>query len=68
MTNQLRKIASTIEKATGVPGHVDFLTLDGFGFTPESNDDTHVLVSEIIQWAENGENITEEFILDRLYF
>lgn len=65
---QQRKLAELIKDFTGVDGNVDFLQGDGFGFTPLSDDDTHVGVDEIIKWAENGEVITEELILDRLSF
>lgn len=68
LANQVGKIASIINDATGIVGSVDFLAGDGFGFTPESNNDTHVGIDEIIKWAENGEKITEELILDRLSF
>ena len=68
LAGQTLIIASIIFDATGIYGHVDFLTGDGFGFTPDSNNDTHVGVDEIIKWAENGEVITEELILDRLSF
>lgn len=61
-------LAELIKEFTGVIGHVDHLQGDGFGFTPESNNDTHVDIDEIIKWAENGEKITEEIILDRLSF
>ena len=62
------EIAKIIQETTGVIGNVDLLAGDGFGFTPESNNDTHVGVDDIIKWAENGEEITEELILDRLSF
>jgi len=68
LAGQMGKIASIIFDATGIEGHVDFLAGDGFGFTPESNNDTHVGIDELIKWAENGEQITEELILDRLSF
>lgn len=61
-------LAALIEEFTGVIGNVDHLQGDGFGFTPESNNDTHIGIDEIIKWAENGEKITEEIILDRLSF
>ena len=65
---QEKELAELITDFTGVEGNVDYLQGDGFGFTPLSNDDTHVGVDEIIKWAENGEIITEELILDRLTF
>jgi superfamily I DNA/RNA helicase len=61
-------LAALIEEFTGVIGSVDHLQGDGFGFTPESNNDTHVGIDEIIKWALNGEEITEQLILDRLSF
>ena len=68
LLSQMGEIAKIIQETTGVVGNVDLLAGDGFGFTPESNNDTHVGVDEIIKWAENGEEITEELILDRLSF
>lgn len=65
---QLGSIASIIVDATGIDGSVDYLPGDGFGFTPASNNDTHVGVDEIIKWSENGEEITEELILSRKSF
>jgi hypothetical protein len=65
---QRNNLAKLITDFTGVQGNVDYLQGDGFGFTPLSNDDTHVGVCDIIKWAENGEIITEELILDRLAF
>lgn len=55
-------MARIIEEATGVVGSVDHLSGDGFGFTPESNNDTHVGIDEIIKWASEGIEITEELI------
>jgi hypothetical protein len=63
-----KQLADLIGEFTGVKGNVDFLTGDGFGFTPLSNDDTHVGIDEIIKWAEEGEIITEELIIERLSF
>lgn len=68
LLSQMGEIAKIIQETTGVVGNVDLLAGDGFGFTPESNNDTHVGVDDIIKWAENGEEITEELILDRLSF
>ena len=59
-------LASVIIDATGVNGNVDHLMGDGFGFTPESNDDTHIAIDRILELAENGEEITEAVILDNL--
>jgi hypothetical protein len=68
LAGQVGEIALIIEKATGVIGSVDYLAGNGFGFTPLSNNDTHVGVDEIITWALNGEIITEELILNRKSF
>ena len=68
LLSQMGEIAKIIQEITGVVGNVDLLAGDGFGFTPESNNDTHVGVDDIIKWAENGEESTEELILDRLSF
>ena len=68
LLSQMGEIAKIIQETTGVVGNVDLLAGDGFGFTPESNNDTHVGVDDIIKWAENGEEIMEELILDRLSF
>ena len=55
-----------IIKATGVDGHVDYLSGDGFGFTPLSNNHTHMVIRSIIKMAEDGIDITEAVILDNL--
>lgn len=68
LTSAIGEIASIIEESTGIVGYVDYLAGDGFGFTPQSNNDTHVGIDEIIKWAEEGEMITEELILDRKSF
>jgi len=68
LDGQMGEIASIIEDSTGVIGFVDHLQGDGFGFTPQSNNDTHVGIDDIIKWAERGEEITEELILNRLTF
>lgn len=59
-------LASVIIDATGVDGYVDHLISDGFGFTPISNNDTHIIIEHLIKMAENGEEITEAVILDNL--
>lgn len=59
-------IASLIEDFTGVEGECDFLQGDGFGFTPISNNDTHIPIDHLIEHAENGQDITEDFILRNL--
>lgn len=59
-------LAFVIIEATGVDGNVDHLKGDGFGFTPLSNDDTHIVIEHLIKMAEDGVEITEEVILDNL--
>jgi hypothetical protein len=59
-------LAYVIIEATGVNGNVDHLQGDGFGFTPLSNDDTHIIIKHLIKMAEDGIEITEEVILDNL--
>ena len=56
----------TINEITGVAGFINHLAGDGFGFTPASNNDTHIQLSYLIELAESGEDITEELILDNL--
>jgi len=60
------KIASLIEDFTGIEGKCDLLMGDGFGFTPASNNDTHIPIDHLIKHAENGQDITEDFILQNL--
>lgn len=55
-----------IQDFTGIEGNCDLLQGDGFGFTPESNNHTHIPVDDLIKHAENGVDITEDFILDNL--
>ena len=59
-------IASLIEDFTGVEGECDFLQGDGFGFTPMSNNDAHIPIDHLIEHAEKGQDITEDFILRNL--
>lgn len=59
-------LAYVIIEATGVDGNVDYLPGDGFGFTPLSNDDTHIIIEHLIEMAEDGIEITETVILDNL--
>lgn len=58
-------IASLIEDLTGVVGFVDHLQGDGFGFTPETNNDTHIPISELITIAKEGIDITHDEIDSR---
>jgi len=60
------QLASVIIDATGVDGYVDHSPGDSFGFTPISNNDTHIIIEHLIKIAENGEEITEAVILDNL--
>ena len=62
------QLCELIIESTGLEGNVDHLTGDGFGFTPASNDRTHIAVDELIKLAESGLDITEEEIPDRLVF
>jgi len=61
-------LAAFISENTGVVGNVDYLQGDGFGFTPLSNDNTHVSIDYIIKKAKEGVDITEQLILDHLAF
>lgn len=61
-------LASVIIDITGVNGHVGHLAGDGFGFTPESNNDTHIGIDKLIELAEQGIEITEAEIIDHLTF
>jgi len=60
-----QNITSFIEDFTGVIGFVDYLPGDGFGFTPETNNDTHIPISELIQIAKEGVDITHDEIDER---
>ncbi len=66
MMSATEDLASVIIEETAVNGNVDHLMGDGFGFTPESNNDTHIPIDLLIEIAENGEDITEEVILKNL--
>jgi hypothetical protein len=59
-------LTSVIIEVTGVDGNVDHLQGDGFGFTPLSNGDTHIIIEHLIKMAEDGVEITEAVILDNL--
>jgi hypothetical protein len=59
-------IAMLIQDFTGIEGECDLLQGDGFGFTPNSNNDTHIPIDDLIKHAETGQDITEEFILRNL--
>jgi len=59
-------LALLIEEMTGVEGYCDYLSGDGFGFTPVSNNETHIPFGDLIQLAKNGEDITEDLILQNL--
>jgi len=61
-------IATIIKDITGIDGFIDHFPDDGFGFTPLSNNDTHVSIEFLIEKAKCGTDITEEFILDNLCF
>jgi len=57
------RLAAIITETTGVEGNVDHLMGDGMGFTPLSNNDTHIPISDLIGLAESGVDINEEIIL-----
>lgn len=59
-------LRSVIMDITNVEGYVDHLSGDGFGFTPESNNDTHITIDRLVELAEQGIEITEAEILDNL--
>jgi hypothetical protein len=59
-------LTRVIIEATGVDGNVDHLQGDGFGFTPLSNDDTHISIEDLIKLADKGVDITEAEMLDNL--
>jgi 23S rRNA C2498 (ribose-2'-O)-methylase RlmM len=63
-----QNIATIIEEITGIEGNIDHFLDDGFGFTPLSDNDTHVSIDWLIEKATNGTDITEKFILDNLCF
>jgi hypothetical protein len=63
-----KDLAELITELTKVNGFVDYLQGDGFGFTPQSNNDTHILISDLIKHFEMGYDITEKFILDNLIY
>ena len=50
-----------INDFTGVEGNCDYLPGDGFGFTPISNNNTHIPLDYLIKFAEKGQDITEDF-------
>ena len=64
--DKITKLASVIIEATDIDGNIDHLQGDGFGFTPLSNDDTHIMIEHLIKMAEDGIEITEAEILDNL--
>jgi hypothetical protein len=59
-------LSMLIQDFTDIEGECDLLQGDGFGFTPHSNNDTHIPIDDLIKHAENGVDITEEFILSNL--
>lgn len=64
--NAQSALAGHIIDMFGVDGFIDHLQGDGMGFTPSSNNDTHVGVSELIEAAKQGIDITEEWMLSNL--
>jgi hypothetical protein len=65
---KMAELETVIVETLKIKGSADYLMGDGFGFTPESNDDTHIYLADLIEFAKNGEDITEDFILDNLTF
>jgi hypothetical protein len=61
-----QSLSNLITRVTGIDGFVDLLSGDGFGFTPASNNDTHIYIPDLIKLAEQGKDITEELILSNL--
>lgn len=61
-----QNIASLIQDYIGIEGAVDHLQGDGFGFTPASDDRTHISIELLIESAKSGIDITKDFILDNL--
>ena len=59
-------LSMLIQEFTAIEGECDLLQGDGFGFTPHSNNDTHIPIDDLIKHAENGVDITEDFILKNL--
>lgn len=60
------KLGEIISQYTGVTGSVDHLQGDGHGFTLSVDDDVHIYIGDLIQLAEQGEDITEDLILNNL--
>lgn len=61
-----QELCSAIVDVTEVDGRVDYLPGDGYGFTPESNLDTHIAIDILIELAKKGEDITENLIYEYL--
>lgn len=66
MSTTIQELGRLISEFSGVNGECDFLQGDGIGFTPSSNDETHIPVSDLITLAENRQQIDEELILKNL--
>ena len=66
LSSAMQGIAMLIHDFTNIEGVCDLLPGDGFGFTPISNGDTHIPVEHLIEHAEQGKDITEDFILNNL--
>ena len=56
------RLCKIIEEETGIKGNVDYLQGDGHGFTPESNDDVHIWIPDLIRLAKDGKDIDEELM------
>ena len=59
-------LARLLSEFTGIDGLVDYLSGDGFGFTPSSNNYTYMPLEDLINAANDGFDIAEQFILDNL--
>lgn len=62
----MQDLCDTISGITGVEGNVDYLQGDGFGFTPEVNNDTHIPIDLLIDFAEKEKDINIDLILNNL--
>lgn len=61
-----QNLSQIIVEEIGIDGNVDYLAGDGFGFAPEPKD-VHISVKDLIQFAENGTDITKDLILSNLH-
>ncbi len=66
LSSARQDLSFVISSITKIEGNVDFLQGDGFGFTPEVDNDTHIPVDELLNFAEKGRDINIELVLDNL--